>query len=154
MPQTEAITVPEHNVPVRENMSRVHTKNWPCNETQRWIQPRRLPRGFAWRVLKWIIELVTPSLFPAAFASQRYSRSAVAASPSRGRCHPRRWNWFWRMSVVNLSASVGISTRASHVFETFSSVHRRPVNSAISQDISFAPFGIVNALRLSRIWRS
>src|ERR1700689_4690831 len=34
------------------------------------------------------------------------------------------------------------------VFQTFSSVHRRTVNSAISQDICIFRFGIANALRL------
>jgi hypothetical protein len=41
MPQAEAITVRQHNVPVRENMSRGSSKKLgPCNKTQGWIQPR------------------------------------------------------------------------------------------------------------------
>jgi hypothetical protein len=116
MPQTEAITVRQHNVPVRENMSRgSYKKNWPMQQDTTMVTTPGNPSGLYLRGSKVVNQASYPIALTAASASPRHSKPSVAVSPSRDRCQPPPRNWCCGMGVVNLSASVGISTRTSDV---------------------------------------
>jgi hypothetical protein len=54
MPQTEAITVRQHSVPVRDNMSRGSKNKWPMQQgTKIDTDPEHL-RGLTGGVSKWL----------------------------------------------------------------------------------------------------
>jgi hypothetical protein len=139
MPQAEANTLRQHNVPVQENMSRgSYKKTGPCSSHKDGYRPGDPPRAFTCGLVKWLTELVTPSLIGCV------SRVNAAS------CQCRRRNLFRRCVVCPVGLCRDFDSQFRMSLNDLRPPQKTPEFSHIAGSFIRPFFGIVNATRLSR----